>query len=59
MSTETYNGDEIYNKEYRRLRTLSSRTDIIAVSVSMPKIKQRSYQNYVYTNLLFVIIITY
>lgn len=35
MSTDTFNGDEVYNREYRRLRTLSSQTEIIAVSVSV------------------------
>lgn len=27
--------DEIYNKEYRRLRTLTSQTDIVETSVSL------------------------
>lgn len=28
--------EEIYNKEYRRLRTLTSQTDIVEGSVSLP-----------------------
>lgn len=33
-SDELVVNDEIYNKEYRRLRTLTSQTDIVAGSVS-------------------------
>lgn len=35
MTTQTVAGDENYNKEYRRLRTLTSQTDVQEVSVSL------------------------
>lgn len=35
MTTQVVDGDENYNKEYRRLRTLTSREDVLKVSVSV------------------------
>lgn len=37
MATKSCGVEEIYNREYRRLRTLTSQSDIIAVSVSLNK----------------------
>lgn len=34
-SNDMVQNDEIYNKEYRRLQTLSSQTDIVETSVSL------------------------
>lgn len=50
--------DVTYDKEYRRLRTLSSRTDIRQVSVSvniynkMPQNKQTNYNQFFVTHMM-------
>lgn len=36
--------DEIYNKEYRRLRTLTSQTDILQSSVSFSVVSYNDHQ---------------
>lgn len=37
--------DEIYNKEYRRLRTLTSQTDIVRGSVSLNHQKVTNFKS--------------
>lgn len=45
MAAQVVDGDENYNKEYRRLRTLTSREDILKVSVSVALFPWKLFNN--------------